>query len=178
MIRISGGKFRSRLLLTPSTNKTKPTMDRVREGVFSALGFDVTNKNILDLYAGSGSYGFEALSRGAKCATFVDSSDLAISSIKENARTLGVMNQAKVLFMDSSNFIVNSKDKFDIVFIDPPYKECDYELLIDNLLKSNILNNHSIIVVESDRDLEFDVSNFAKIKKYKYSCTKIYILRK
>lgn len=177
MIRISGGKYRSRLLLTPNTNKTKPTMDRVREGVFSALSFDIYDKNVLDLYAGSGSYGFEALSRGARHATFIDSSSLAISTIKENARALNENENVSIILMDSSTYLKTSLDKFDIVFIDPPYKECDYLKLLDNLLNANILNKDSIIVVEIDDDLKLDESKFKKIKKYKYSLTKIYILR-
>lgn len=90
MLRITGGSFRSRLLKTPFSEATKPTMDKVRLGVFSSLNDRVINADVLDLFAGSGSYGFEALSRGAKSATFVDNGFEAIKCIKENAQVLDI----------------------------------------------------------------------------------------
>ena len=84
MIRITGGINRSRLLSTPNGTETKPTMDKVRSAVFSALGDKIRNARVLDLFAGSGSYGFEALSRGAEYAVFVDKSRDAYLTLKEN----------------------------------------------------------------------------------------------
>ena len=88
MIRITGGENRSRLLETPNTTLTKPTMDKVRAGVFSALGDAVSQASVLDLFAGSGSYGFEALSRGAKDATFVELNRETAKVIQRNANSL------------------------------------------------------------------------------------------
>ena len=88
MIRITGGENRSRLLETPNTTLTKPTMDKVRAGVFSALGDAVLHASVLDLFAGSGSYGFEALSRGAKDATFVELNRETAKVIQRNANNL------------------------------------------------------------------------------------------
>ena len=178
MIRITGGKYRSRLLSTPNSKLTKPTMDRVRAGVFSALSYDLENKKILDLFAGSGSYGFESLSRGASEVVFIDNSFEAISSLKENARALKVENEVRILGVDAFSFLESNNEQFDIIFIDPPYKEYDYISLINKIIENNILSESGILVVESENDLEFDESSFKKIKKYKYSLAKIYILRR
>ena len=82
MIRITGGTYRSRMLETPSSGLTKPTMDKVRAAVFNALGYEIKNKKVLDLFSGSGSYGFEALSRNASFVTFVDNQKEAVEIIK------------------------------------------------------------------------------------------------
>ena len=177
MIRITGGKNRSRQLLVPTSGLTKPTMDKVRAAVFNALGDDILSKRILDLFSGSGSYGFEALSRGAAFVTFVDNQKEAISLIKKNASLLKEEN-IKVLFADVLSFLNNKEDKYDIVFVDPPYKLKIYESVLSLLEKNEFLNENSIIVLESDKELEIDESHYKKIKQYNYGLAKIYILRK
>lgn len=177
MIRISGGKHRSRKLLTPDTSLTKPTMDKVREGVFSALSFDISNKKILDLFAGSGSYGFEAISRGASHVTFVDKQMEAINIIKANAESLKETN-IKTVKDDVINFLENCDDKFDIVFFDPPYKLEIYEKVLEMLNKGKILNKNAIIVAESEKEIQINELDYKKIKMYNYGLAKVYILRK
>ena len=177
MIRITGGEDRSRLLETPNTTLTKPTMDRVREGVFSALGDDVRGAKVLDLFAGSGSYGFEALSRGAESATFVDSSYDAIKVLRRNAEVLKRSNIA-IKISDVLSFLSGNPGNFDIVFADPPYKLEVYEDVVKLLIERNILSENGIIVLESERDLNIDEVLFKKVKKYKYGLAKIYIIKK
>ena len=177
MIRITGGEDRSRLLETPNTTLTKPTMDRVREGVFSALGDDVRGAKVLDLFAGSGSYGFEALSRGAESATFVDSSYDAIKVLRRNAEVLKRSN-ISIKISDVLSFLSGNPGNFDIVFADPPYKLEVYEEVVKLLTERNILSENGIIVLESERDLNIDETLFKKVKKYKYGLAKIYIIRK
>ena len=177
MIRITGGENRSRLLETPNTGLTKPTMDRVREGVFSALGDAVRHANVLDLFAGSGSYGFEALSRGADNATFVDSSVEAVKVIKKNASNLKCENVV-VENKDVLSFLSGNPGNFDIIFVDPPYKLEVYGEVVKTLVNENILSNNGIVVLESERELNIDESAFKKVKLYKYGLAKIYILRK
>lgn len=177
MIRITGGKNRSRLLDTPEGTLTKPTMDRVREAIFSALGDKVIDAKVLDLFAGSGSYGFESLSRGAKCATFVDKSHEAYKAIFSNAKKLKEDN-VKIVFGDSLNFIKEKNEKFDIVFVDPPYKLEVYEDIVKTLTLNDELEDGGIIVLESERELEFDKSSFREVRFYKYGIAKVYILRK
>lgn len=176
MIRISGGEFRSRLLKTPNSELTKPTMDKVRLGVFSAIGERIINSDVLDLFAGCGSYGFEALSRGASSATFVDNGHEQISVIKENAKALNV--NVNVFMRDSLSFLNECSNKYDVIFVDPPYKLDVYETIVDIILKKELLNDFGIIVLESERELNFDESKFSKVKMYKYSLSRVYLLRK
>lgn len=177
MIRITGGKNRSRKLLTPDTNLTKPTMDKVRAAVFNALGDDVVNKRILDLFSGSGSYGFEALSRGASSVTFVDKQINAVKVIKANAASLNE-NNVQIFNEDVLNFLSEKKGEFDIVFVDPPYKLEIYEKVLDLLEKNEYLSNDAIVVLEADNDIALDEEKYKKIKQYRYGLTKIYIMRK
>ena len=177
MIRITGGENRSRLLETPNTTLTKPTMDKVRAAVFSALSDSVNNARVLDLFAGSGSYGFEALSRGAKEATFIDSSSEAIKVIRKNAENLKRQN-VEIFNVDVLGYLGQNSVEFDIIFVDPPYKLDVYEDVVKMLVTKNILANNGIIVLESERELNIDESMFAKVRFYKYGLAKIYILRK
>ena len=177
MIRITGGKYRSRKLFIPENGLTKPTMDKVRAAVFNALNEDIIDKKILDLFSGSGSYGFEALSRGAKEVTFVDKEISAISTIKQNAQLLKE-NNLKIIKSDVISYLENCNDKFDIIFVDPPYKLEIYEAVVNLLENNSLLNKDAIIVLESEKDLNIKEDNYKKVKLYNYGLAKIYILRK
>jgi len=177
MIRITGGEFRSRLIETPDTDLTKPTMDKVRAAVFSALSSGGKMGKVLDLFAGSGSYGFEAISRGAIEATFIDHSPKSYAVIKKNAANLG-LNNCNITLCDSIKYLENTADKFDVIFVDPPYKLEVYETVVDLIIKRDLLNSNGIIVLESDKELDLNLSSFSKSKDYKYGLTRIYILRK
>lgn len=177
MIRITGGKNRSRLLATPDTELTKPTMDKVRVAVFSAIGEKIINSDVLDLFAGSGSYGFESLSRGSKSAVFVDKSMFAFNTLKENVKTLKEEN-VEIIYKDSLMFLSETEKKFDIVFVDPPYKLDVYNKVLETLTQRNILNDGGIIVLESEKELDFDQSKYTSVRFYKYGYAKIYIIRK
>lgn len=176
MIRITGGKYRSRLLTTPSGILTKPTMDKVRAAVFSALSNDKLD-NVLDLFAGSGLYGFESLSRGAKHVYFVDKSRDAINAIKENALKLGADN-IDICQNDALSFLRDCAEQFDVIFVDPPYKLDVYEDITKLILEKNLLTDNGILVLESEKELNINVEQFSKTKYYKYGLAKIYILRK
>ena len=177
MIRITGGENRSRLLETPNTTLTKPTMDKVRAAVFNALGDAVNHAKVLDLFAGSGSYGFEALSRGAQHATFIDSSLDAIKAIKKNAANLNREN-VEIVYGDVLSFLKQNSQDFDIIFVDPPYKLDVYETIVKMVNERNILSSGGIIVLESESELNIDESMFKNVRFYKYGLAKIYILRK
>ena len=177
MIRITGGKNRSRQLFTPTNGLTKPTMDKVRAAVFNALSEDVANKRVLDLFSGSGSYGFEALSRGALTVTFVDNQKEAIATIKKNTSLLKEDN-VNILFEDAISFLKNKEKQYDIVFVDPPYKLEIYQEVLSLLDINEYLSEHAIVVLESDKELDINVDSFKKVKQYNYGLAKIYILRK
>lgn len=173
MIRITGGEHRSRLLETPNTTLTKPTMDKVRAAVFNALGDSVKHAKVLDLFAGSGSYGFEAISRGADFATFVDSGIEAIECIKKNAASLKSEN-VEIINADVLRFLEQNSQEFSIIFVDPPYKLEVYEEVINKAP----LGENGILVLESEKELNIDESKFKSVRFYKYGLAKVYILRK
>ena len=176
MIRITGGKHRSRKLETPNVETTKPTMDKVRAAVFNIVGEDIANKKVLDLFSGSGSYGFEALSRGATSVTFVDTNKDAVSVIKKNSSILKETN-IEVFCEDVLSFLNAPKDKYDVVFVDPPYKLEIYEKTLELLEKNELLRSFSIVVLESDKDLNISENEHRKLKVYKYGLAKIYVIR-
>lgn len=177
MIRITGGKNRSRKLFIPENNLTKPTMDKVRAAVFNALSNDVNNKDVLDLFSGSGSYGFEALSRDAKSVTFVDKEKDAIKAIKNNAGALKETS-IKVFQNDVITFLESKNGQFDLVFVDPPYKLDIYQNVLNLLEKNEYLKDDAIIVLESEKELDINLEKYKKVKLYNYGLAKIYILRK
>ncbi len=179
MIRIVAGKYRSRMIKTPPSNLTMPTKESTREGIFSALGEKITNAEVLDLFSGSGALAIESLSRGAKHAVMVDSSLESIRIINENLALLKETS-AEVLNMDYEDALSKfsqEKRTFDIIFLDPPYKDNIYKHIINVLIRDKMLSKFAIIVVESNHNIIFDETLFTKIKSYKYGYSIVYILR-
>lgn len=123
-MRIISGKFKSRLIDFPKNKLTRPMTDRTKETLFNMLGGLVFEKNILDLFSGSGSIGLEALSRGARQVTFVDEAPWAAKVIQKNIDTLGLKSQSRLLQMDVLKAIAKlekEKERFSILFVDPPF---------------------------------------------------------
>ena len=176
-MRIVGGKYRHRLISWPDDQtNTRPTKDRVREAVFSALG-DISGVTVLDLYAGSGAMGLEALSREASFCYFVDIAPIALKTLKANINSLSIpQEQYMVIARKDIDAINHINKKVDLLILDPPYKQGKYNEIID--ICKNILNDKSIIVCESDHKLNFDESDYSKIKEYKYGDTLVTILWK
>lgn len=177
-MRIVGGIYKRRLITYPDDAlHIRPTKDRIREAIFSAIG-DLTDFVGLDLYSGSGAMGIEGLSRGCKFMTFVDNNKVAVSTTKNNIDNLKITN-AEVLFKNdftALDLFVKEKRRFDVVFLDPPYKEGKYEEILDILFKNDLLSEHAIIVMESDRFIEVDDSLISKRRDYKYGEIKVAIL--
>jgi 16S rRNA (guanine966-N2)-methyltransferase len=117
-VRVVAGEFRGRRLAAPRGARTRPTADRVREALFSMLG-DVSGARVLDLYAGSGALGIEALSRGAESAVFVERDPRAVAAIERNLESLGL--EQEVVRQDAVRFLGRTEGMFDLVFCDPPY---------------------------------------------------------
>ncbi len=123
-MRIISGKFKSRLIDYPKNKLTRPMTDRTKETLFNMLGGLIFEKNILDLFSGSGSIGLEALSRGARSVTFVDQADWAVKVIQKNINTLGLQSQSRILQTDVLKAIAKlekEKERFSILFVDPPF---------------------------------------------------------
>lgn len=177
-IRVISGKYKGRKLSFPVTDDLRPTKDMVKEGVFSAVNDAISASIFLDLFAGVGSIGIEALSRGAKKVTFVDKSDLAISYIKENLKSLE--EDYEVIKSDYKDYLKQNANtfKFDIVYLDPPYKD-DTLKIYKEVRDANILKRDSIIILESDKDLLSELVKVeTNVREYKYGVTYIYIIRR
>lgn len=168
MLRIIGGKYRHLIIETPNVESTRPTTDKVREALMSALSFDIPNKNVLDLFAGSGALGLEALSRGASSATFVDMNNSAIKCINKNIEKMKVSEETRVFNCSYIDFLRTNKRKYGLVFLDPPYKMKNvYNEIVDYMFENDMLEEDAIIVKECDEFFTGD-DRFRKYKTYKY----------
>ena len=167
-MRVITGSCRGKKLKTLESLDTRPTADMVKEAVFSAVQFDVPGASVLDLFAGSGQLGIEALSRGAAHCVFVDKNPAAVSVIKENISDCGMNSQSRVLNMDSLEYLKVAKSGLDIVFIDPPYRMGLVEKSLENL--ESKLNDGAIIVCEHEKELTLkdEYSSMKLHKRYKY----------
>ena len=151
MVRIITGTKKGRKLVTLEGDATRPTSERIKGAIFSSIQFDIENRRVLDLFAGSGQLGFEALSRGAESVTFVDSERDAMDIVKRNARDLDFFDKCKYSVADYRNYIrkASGRDKFDLVFIDPPYAmECCVDAA-ERLAEAELIIPGAIIVLES-----------------------------
>ncbi len=169
-MRIIGGKYRHRKIYWPIDPNIRPTKERIREAVFSALG-DLSSFSFLDLYAGSGAMGLEAISRGASFTLFNDYSPSAIECIQRNIKELNIIEAHQVLLLDDISALNKFKKEnmvFDIVFLDPPYKDEKYNEIINQIIADGILSTRGIIICESNHPLNIDESTFSKVKVYKY----------
>ena len=147
-MRVITGTARGRRLKELEGMETRPTTDRVKEGLFSALQFDIEGRRVLDLFAGTGQLGIECLSRGAAEAVFVDRRADAVKLIRENLKVTELTDRARVVSADSMEFLKGLREKFDIIFLDPPYAAGLLEPAIAHIAKFDILNPHGIIMAE------------------------------
>ena len=179
-MRVISGKARGVNLKTPDGVLTRPTIDRVKEALFSIINFDIPASNVLDLFGGTGQLGIEALSRGAKSAVFVDQRDDACKLIKENLRRTKLEQDAKVVRMDYLDYLKRCKDKFDIIFLDPPYAEVFLENALKCITEIDILQSGGIIVAERPlgKDLPWNFEGYTRSKDYKYGKVLLTIYRK
>ena len=171
MLKIITGKAKGRILKTLEGDATRPTSERIKEAMFSSIQFDIENRRVLDLFAGCGQLGLEALSRGASSVMFVDSSREAIEIVKENVRKTD-LGPAKYLVSDARNYIrkASGREVFDLVFIDPPYAmECSGEAM-KKLADGEMLAKGAIVVLETGTEkIDYDaLSDFELIKTKEY----------
>ncbi len=159
-MRVIAGRFKSRKLKFPKTKDIRPATDRLKETIFNTLGQDLTGLEVLDVYAGMGSLGIEALSRGAKRATFIDQSAVAIRYIADNLKSLNLEAQAVILKVDALQAIPRlfrgreGHKTYDILFIDPPYNKGLVKKTLLLIEQFDILSPHGKIVVEHTRQEE------------------------
>lgn len=150
-MRIISGNARGTKLYTLEGNNTRPTLDRVKEALFNKINFQLEEAIVLDLFAGSGALGLEALSRGAKIAYFGENSHQAAKVIEKNIYKTKMQDKAKLIIKDYKKILEEVKQiKFDIIFLDPPY-ETNYDIeAIELVLKDNLLKDNGFIVLETD----------------------------
>jgi len=176
-MRVISGRARGTKLKTIESMSTRPTLDRVKESLFNILQKDITEKNVLDLFAGSGALGIEALSRGANKAYFSDSNPEAVKVIKENLTKTRFIDYSKVYNMSYEKAITkmsNENVKIDIVFIDPPYRLGIAANSIKLIIQNDLLNENAIIVVETD-EKERDIKEILELKNLNKELQKIEI---
>ena len=156
-MRIIGGKHRGAKLYTLEGLDTRPTLDRVKEPLFSILQFDLPDATVLDLFAGSGALGLEAISRGAKKAFLCDKSSKANHIIEQNVEKLREKSKVEIInkdYLDSLELLKKQKIKFDIIFLDPPYQTDFAEKTAEKIVQYGLLQKDGRIIIETDRKKE------------------------
>ena len=179
-MRVITGKARGVTLKTPEGMTTRPTTDRVKEAMFSIIQFDIPGAKILDLFGGTGQLGIEALSRGAKSAVFVDAGEPACKLIRENLRRTKMEMDARVIKSDYLSYLTSCREKFDIIFLDPPYAEVFLENALNRITEIDILQSGGIIVAERPlgKELPWEYTGYTRSKDYKYGTTLLTLYRK
>ena len=175
---ITGIARGKRLATVPGTDIVRPTGDKVKEALFSSIQFDIEGRRILDLFAGSGQLGIEALSRGAASATFVDINDASLKVVKQNLDNTGLSDKAQVVKSDYATFALRSTQKFDIAFLDPPYQA---GILENAVLKTiPLMSEFGRIFCEHPNELKMPekICDFTVCKVYKYGKTLITVYQK
>ena len=180
-MRVIAGEYRHRKLLYPEDNKEiRPTKDRVREAFFSSLG-DINGKSFLDLYAGCGSIGIEAISRGASYATFVDLNNESIGYVRKNIESLNIKDKSEVLKMSDEVALakfINQGRSFDIIYLDPPYESDRYEIALKLIFENDLLTKNGALAIETKRNIEINPLWQVRIKEYHYGEITVIVLRK
>ena len=166
---------RTRHRAPPSPLETRPTTDKVKESVFNIVQFDVEGRRVLDLFGGTGQMGIEALSRGAASCTFVDVRKEAAAVIRANLAHTKLEEQGKVVQGDYLAFLTGCREKFDLVFLDPPYGAGMLEKALEAIAKIDIMTENGIIVCESAAESALPelAAPYAKGRDYRYGKIKI-----
>jgi 16S rRNA (guanine966-N2)-methyltransferase len=166
-IRIIGGRHKSYRIVFKATPALRPTTDRAKETLFSWLQFELENKSCLDLFAGTGGLGLEALSRGAQHVTFVEREKSLYKNIIKNITHLSYENKIQATCSDAFKWLKTNKKKFDIIFLDPPFDQIDYKILIRTIYQSNVLNEGGKVFLETNKHTELELSKTQNILKDK-----------
>lgn len=174
-MKIISGKYKGRIIDGYDILGTRPTMDRVRESLFATLRPYIKESKVLDLFAGTGSLGLEALSNGAKSAVFVDKNKKCINQIQQTINKINVIEEVELLNKNYKE-VLEKIGKFDIIFLDPPYHESLLNDAIKMIEKFDILNDNGLMIVEYEE--ENPISNYQILKEKKYGNKHIKIYQK
>lgn len=177
---ITGSAKGTRLETLEGDDITRPTGERVKEAIFSMIQFDIEGRKVLDLFGGSGQLALEALSRGAALAVICDADKRATDIIKKNAQKTKLYEKTRILTTDCKNLLksFSGKERFDLVFLDPPYATSLIYETLPLLIKYDLLNRSAHVVCESDRQDAFSCEGLELKRFYKYGKVYITLLRK
>lgn len=169
-MRVISGTARGTLLKTPEGDLTRPTADRVKEAMFSILQFELPGAKVLDLFGGTGQLGIEALSRGAVHAVFADHREDACKLIRENLKRTHFETRGQVVRSDYMDYLNRSKEKFNVILLDPPYAEVFLENALKRITEIDILYSGGIIMLERPlgKELPYYFEGYVRSKDYKY----------
>jgi len=180
-LRVITGSAKGAKLKTLPGLETRPTADMVKQGIFNIVQFSVEGRKVLDLFAGSGQLGIEALSRGAASAVLVDNSPEAVKIIEENLKHTKTDRNATVLRADYKAYLRSApKRYFNLVFLDPPYREGYLERVLSFLDSFDIVAEHGIIICESSAEekMPASVGSFSADRSYRYGHTAVTVYKK
>ncbi len=179
-MRIIAGKFKRRTIRTIEGLETRPVMDRIKESIFNILihRYSIADKSVLDLFAGSGSFGLEALSRGAGNVTFVEKSNEAAKYLNENIKKLECAAECTVRNMSVESFLERNKNRYDLIFCDPPFKMENPQSILSALLKSEGMHSDSMLIFRSEEKNFFEFSGYEILIEKIFGRNIVYFLRK
>jgi 16S rRNA (guanine(966)-N(2))-methyltransferase RsmD len=179
-MRVITGTARGRRLGELEGMDTRPTYDRVKEGMFNIIQFDIEGRRVLDLFAGTGQLGIECLSRGAESCTFVDQRRDAVKLVRENLKATDLAERARVVQGDALGFLSTTAEKYHLIFLDPPYDSGLLDLALKKLSTIDILSENGIIVCESrtEQPMPELEGGLVKSRDYRYGKTKVNLYRK
>ena len=177
-MRVISGKARGRKLVSPEGLLTRPTTDRVKESIFNILSPYIPAQRVLDLFAGSGALGIEALSRGSAHCTFVESNKSAMATVKKNIELTRTEDSSSTVFGDSLSFLKSCRDGFDVIFLDPPYNTGLLQKSVELIRERNLLKPDGVILCESEVGGEEPPKDvYDIIKQAKYGKTTVFVLK-
>ncbi len=179
-MRIITGSARGTKLVTLEGLETRPTSETVKEAVFSMIQFELEDRRILDLFSGSGQMGLEALSRGAAKATLIDLNPDAVKIIRQNAQKAKLYDKCVILSSDCRRVMkgISGKEKFDIIFIDPPYAAKAIPDILRDLIKYDLIEENGIIICEDDSSKPYELEGLSLRRFAKYGRTYVTVLEK
>ncbi|MGI6097732.1 MAG: 16S rRNA (guanine(966)-N(2))-methyltransferase RsmD [Dethiobacteria bacterium] len=172
-MRVIAGTRKGRLLKMPTGMKTRPTADKVKEAIFNIIGSKIIDAYFLDLFAGSGAVGIEALSRGARQCVFVEKNGHCLKTIKTNLALTNFMDKAIIIKKDVTKALSSSlrllfTHKFDFVFLDPPYDSAIYETVLNGIREYDLITQGGVIIVEHQRDKILHAENLGLEKRVRF----------
>lgn len=179
-MRVISGLSRGRKLRELPGMDTRPTTDKVKESLFNIIQFEIEGRRALDLFGGTGQLGIEALSRGASHCTFVDARRDAVSVIRDNLRLCGLNERARVVQGDALAFLSACREKFDLIFLDPPYQTQLLEQSLEIVVRFDILSEHGIMVCESasEKVLPSLAAPYVQGREYRYGKIKLTVFHR